>query len=366
MRKVYLLLVVILGISCSQKGYVIDGTVEGMTEGSVSVISFLNTTPDTLAVAQVRDGHFKMRGECEGVIPAVVMIDGQGMGGVPIYLENADYQVELNVRNVHAWRIEGGGESQRLSNAYQSIDIAANRVVDNIREDFMEAMKEPESPRFQKLRRQLDSILECAANQRRLFLERYPDSYLALNECAVQSYRMSLEELRDRFELFPPELKASYAGKAIVKQIQKKESLAPGQPAPDFTVNAPDGRPFSLYSVRAKVKLIDFWASWCVPCRELTPRLKEIYEELHPQGFEIVGVSLDNQKEAWERAIDEEQMPWPQGSDLKGFEPGLPLMELYAIGGIPHLVLLDGENRIVEVNPSVENLREQILELLEK
>ena len=140
MRKVYLLLVVILGISCSQKGYVIDGTVEGMTEGSVSVISCLSTTPDTLAVAQVRDGHFKMRGECEGVIPAVVMIDGQGMGGVPIYLENADYQVELNARNVHAWRIEGGGESQRLSNAYQSIDIAANRVVDNIREDFMEAM----------------------------------------------------------------------------------------------------------------------------------------------------------------------------------------------------------------------------------
>ena len=157
-----------------------------------------------------------------------------------------------------------------------------------------------------------------------------------------------------------------YAGKAIAERIQKMESLAPGRIAPDFTLATPDGESFTMHSVKAKVKLLDFWASWCAPCRVLIPQLRDLYQELHPQGFEILGISFDDRRDVWARAIEEERMSWPQGSDLKGFQPGLPLTELYAISGIPHMVLLDGDNRIVLVNPSMEQLEKEIVRLLKK
>lgn len=366
MRKLYIFLLMVLVEACSPSGYEIDGTVNGISEGKVYMISFLKTVPDTLAVAQVRDGHFHVEGECLGVIPALLMVDGQGMGGIPIYLEKGRYHVELDARDVRKWRIEGGGESQRLSNEYQQIDRCANQAVDSIRDEFMEAIKEPESPRFLQLRAHIDSILLVAEERRMLFLKQHADSYLALNDCAVRAYAMALEDLQAAFGRFSEEMQNSYAGKAIAERIQKMESLAPGRIAPDFTLATPDGESFTMHSVKAKVKLLDFWASWCAPCRVLIPQLRDLYQELHPQGFEILGISFDDRRDVWARAIEEERMSWPQGSDLKGFQPGLPLTELYAISGIPHMVLLDGDNRIVLVNPSMEQLEKEIVRLLKK
>ena len=366
MRKILLLWLAIWSVSCSPKGYVIDGVVEGMAEGRVCVVSFLKKLPDTLAVAPVEDGRFHIEGECAGVIPAVLMVDGWGLGGLPIYLENARFNAVLDMRNVHNWRIEGGGESQRLSNEYQAIDLAGNRAIDSFRDEFMEAIKEPQSQRFQELQSRVDSILNTTTRQRQLFLQRHADSYVALNDCVVQAYDMPLDNLKAAFERFPLAMRESYAGQVLAAQIRKKESLEPGQPAPDFTVDAPDGHSFSMRSVEAKAKLIDFWASWCAPCRALTPQLRDLYDELHSQGFEIVGISFDDQREAWLRAIEEERLPWPQGSDLRGFAPGVPLMELYAISGIPHLVLLDGDNRIVAVNPPMDQLRDMVIGLLKE
>ena len=354
------------GVSCSPKGYEIEGTVAGVEEGRVAIVSFLRAVPDTLAEAPVREGRFHVEGTCDGVIPALLMVDGQGMGGIPIYLENGKYRVALDAGNVHNWKIDGGGEAQRLSNEYQSFDLSANRAIDSFRSEFMAAISQPESPRFRELKARVDSILRSADEQRARFMRLHADSYVALNDCAVRAYNMPLDTLRAVFSRFSPAMRGSYAGVVITEAIAKLESLAPGQPAPDFTVNDPDGNPFSMCSIPAKAKLIDFWASWCAPCRALTPQLRALYDELHPQGFEIVGVSFDDRREDWLCAIEEEKLPWPQGSDLKGFAMGLPLTDLYAISGIPCLVLLDAENRIVAVNPPVERLREMVLELLKK
>ena len=174
-------------------------------------------------------------------------------------------------------------------------------------------------------------------------------------------------ELQRRFNLLSEELQATALGKQVREQIQKMESLSVGQVAPDFTVQTPEGKSFTMYSVKAKLKIIDFWASWCAPCRALTPQLIKLYEEFHSQGFEIVGISMDENKDAWVKAIGEEKMSWIQGSKLDGFKPGNPLNQLYNItNGIPFLVLVDENNQILATSNQVEPLRKIVEKVLKK
>ncbi|MDB9247079.1 TlpA disulfide reductase family protein, partial [Odoribacter splanchnicus] len=177
---------------------------------------------------------------------------------------------------------------------------------------------------------------------------------------------MNLKELTERYELFPAELQNSLLGQQIKTQIKKMQTLAPGQIAPDFTVQTPDGKSFNLHSIKAKAKIIDFWASWCAPCRALTPQLVKLYNEFHEQGLEIIGISLDDKKEAWIKAIEEENIPWFQGSKLDGFKPDNPLNQLYGIHGIPHIVLLNTDNQIVVTTTDIKILREEILKLFKQ
>ena len=156
--------------------------------------------------------------------------------------------------------------------------------------------------------------------------------------------------------------KATEPGKNISERIQKLSAVAVGKVAPDFTLNTPDGKPLSMHSIKGKVKLIDFWASWCGPCRGENPHVVEIYKEYHPKGLEIFGVSLDNNKEAWVKAIADDGLVWKHGSDLKGWQSAPA--QLYSVSGIPHTVLLDENNKIIAKNLRGDELKQKIAELL--
>ena len=115
--------------------------------------------------------------------------------------------------------------------------------------------------------------------------------------------------------------------------------------------------------LKGKVKLLDFWASWCHPCRELNPELIALYEKYHDKGLEIVGISLDNDKDAWVKAIRDDKLPWLQGSDLgDGFRS--PTAQLYGVFSVPASYLLDENNRIVAKYLRGEALERKVAEML--
>ena len=147
-------------------------------------------------------------------------------------------------------------------------------------------------------------------------------------------------------------------------QVSMKLALGPGKTAPDFSLPEAKGDTLSLSGFYGKHKLIllDFWASWCAPCRAENPNLRAAYAKYHSKGFEIVGVSLDQNKEAWLRGIKEDKLSWPQLSDLGYFnsEPA----RLYGINSIPANFLLDGNGVIITSNlrgPELEKAIEQYL-----
>ena len=133
--------------------------------------------------------------------------------------------------------------------------------------------------------------------------------------------------------------------------------------AKDFTLNTVDGKTVNLmeYIKGKKLVLIDFWASWCAPCRKEGQNVKAIYEDYHAKGFDVLGVSLDTNKDAWVKAMKEEGYKWTQVSDLLGFKS--PVVKDYEIKGIPALFLLDGNGNIVARDLRGNDLRTKVGEI---
>jgi len=130
----------------------------------------------------------------------------------------------------------------------------------------------------------------------------------------------------------------------IEQFLQAEGALRKGQPAPDIALPDPQGQVRRLSELRGKWVLIDFWASWCRPCRVENPNVVRLYRQYHGRGFEIFGVSLDHQREAWVKAIESDGLGWIHVSDLKGWQSAAA--QLYRVSGIPFTVLVDPEGRI--------------------
>lgn len=143
---------------------------------------------------------------------------------------------------------------------------------------------------------------------------------------------------------------------------QQKSALKLGQPAPDFTLPDQDGKMISLSSLKGKYVLVDFWASWCGPCRQENPNVVAAYKQYSNKNFTILGVSLDKAKEPWLKAIKDDQLTWTHVSDLKYWES--IVVPMYNIQGIPFNVLLDPQGNIVATNLRGSSLQAKLSEVI--
>jgi len=147
----------------------------------------------------------------------------------------------------------------------------------------------------------------------------------------------------------------------LQQDINSFGKVTGGNEAPDFTFNTPEGKPLSLSSFRGKILLVDFWASWCGPCRKENPNVLRMYKKYHSKGFEILGVSLDESKEKWVAAIKKDGLVWNHVSDLKGW--GSQACSLYGIEAIPFAMLLDKDGKIIAKNLRGASLEKKLEEL---
>ena len=358
MRKLLLSIVaasMTLAACNAQSGYKVTGTVEGMPDGKAIIATVNGSTLDTLAKADVKNGSFEFTGNVSEPTGAYIMVIGQ-RGAIPFMLENANITISAG----QAGLTVTGSEGQKIYDQFMAINATAQQEAMKLQQEYQAA--NGDQAKIQAIQEAYAKLMTDVQAKETELIKANPDSYVSAFVIASGMGQMEYEQLKERYNLLGEKAKAGAQGKAIAAQIAKLESTAIGQIAPNFTITTPEGESISLYDIKGKVKLIDFWASWCGPCRGENPHVVEIYKEYHPKGLEIFGVSLDNNKEAWVKAIADDGLVWKHGSDLKGWQSAPA--QLYSVSGIPHTVLLDENNKIIAKNLRGDELKQKIAELL--
>ena len=148
----------------------------------------------------------------------------------------------------------------------------------------------------------------------------------------------------------------------MAARIQALEGVDVNAVAPDFTLQTPEGEDVALYDVKGKLKIIDFWASWCGPCRMENPNMVKLYAEFKDKGLSVISVSLDEKKDKWVEAIKKDGLTWLHLSDLKGWQGDV--IKKYNIDAVPTIFVLDENNRIIAKNLRGEKLKAFVSERL--
>ena len=193
-------------------------------------------------------------------------------------------------------------------------------------------------------------------------VERNKDNVFAAYIQTAGMERLDLNRLKECYASLTDKAKATGPGRLVAARIQALEGVDVNAVAPDFTLQTPEGEDVALYGVKGKLKIIDFWASWCPPCRAEMPNLVKAYKDYKDKGFDIVGISLDSKADAWAKGVKDLNITWTQLSDLKGWQNSGAA--LYGVNSIPHTVLVDKDGTIIAKNLHGQELEDKIKEVL--
>ena len=371
MKKLLLCgLTVCLASSAAAQNYVIEGTAQGM-DGQKAYIGEAKSSKDIrmLDSVEIKDGTFRMEGKLSEIKQLSLFIGKQKQNFLldenPIRADYVMQESEFAGKTVRTPKIKitGDRDQELLTDMNNAI---AQEMFSMLAISFMGKGRDVNAPENKQLADSITTIYTTAKAHTKQVLDsiigHYPDSYVSgiiLRD--IYSKELSADEMQARYDALSQRVKASNIGKDLAEVIKSMRAVGLGSMAPDFTLNDPDGHPVKLSSLRGKCVLIDFWASWCGPCLREAPNVKRVYDKYHDKGFEVLSVSIDEDKEAWVNAIQKHQLTWLHVSSLKGWQ--CPVARLYQVSGVPAMFLLDRDGRIVSTNARGEVLEAEVAKI---
>jgi peroxiredoxin len=291
---------------------------------------------------------------------------GKADGYRAIYLEPGLINVNA-VDKIENATVDGPKTNQE-NEKYQLLQKPVNDAYTALEEKQKAATAEQKaSPEYiKKEKADEKAIDDLSAATDKKFIQENPNSIISLNALETLAYSADYVDLKPLYDALTPAVKSTDAGKALGERMPKLKAVALGAVAPEFAEADTSGKVINLSSFRGQYVLIDFWASWCGPCRRENPNVVKAYNHYKGQKFTILGVSLDkpNAKDKWLAAIHKDGLTWTHVSDLKFWDS--KAAGLYAVRGIPQNFLLDPNGKIIAKNLRGDDLEDKLAEIFGK
>lgn len=349
MKKISTIILMTL-ISASlfaQKKVIINGEVSGDTNGKLIVHMYTRMASDS---AEVKNGKFKFEFPFATAEPKFFYLKDptkQGSMYTP-YAILIDGPGTVNVKIDAAKGFNGatltGMESAVSLDKFNTESVRVRKIVG-------EAMKakygaawlpesDPKSAAFQEDNKKLftENIIPFLNNQ----FKKHPNSYASAYIFANVASQLPLEEQKKLFNMLSPKMKQTEEAKTIMAKIEGISNSAIGNTVANFILPDPQDKDFDFSSLKGKYVMIDFWASWCAPCRQSFPRIRQVYDFFKNDNFEIYSISIDKNKAAWLKAVEEENNPWPQTLDNQ-----MIAYSGFNVSAVPTAYLISPEGKII-------------------
>ena len=363
-----------LALMAQNSDFTIKGKVGSWNAPAKVYLSYRLAATSVLDSTSISNGVFEFKGSISDPVLASVMINYMGTGlrsrslqRLPLYLESGAIEIE-SADSLGKAMVKGG----EVNKAYSALQFAlkpSQNKYDVFMAEYLAMPKEKQSD--STIRAGLDIRYKAIEAEKTAaynkYIKSHPNSIISVY--ALTQFGGSIpdyEVVSPLYNSLSDGVKNSTSGKAYAQKLEIMKLTIIGAIPPDFTQNDPDGKPISLSNFRGKYLLIDFWASWCAPCRAENPNVVKAYAKYHEKGFEILGVSLDNEKgrDNWLNAIKKDGLAWTQVSDLKYWNN--EVARKYGISSIPQNFLLDPTGKIVGKNLRGEALSKKLEEIFNK
>ena len=370
----WLMLVVAYAFAQEQEqktdGWVIQGFLDGNYKADKVYLveeEYINGPSKIIDSAKVVDNRYEFKGPRVDV-PKMYFIKSADPNCIspitPVFIENGVIRVRANA-DFFLNREVSGTVNNDLFSFY---DMLTEYGVDSIRRVFViDRMIHPDKDwetQTKEYNARTDFLNSRNLSVQKNMVETYKDQVFAPFMIYWEmKANLSLDELKAWRQKIDPKLNNHPYTKQLDEYIRLAD-FGVGSVMPNFTLKTPDGKDISLKDFKGKYVLVDFWASWCGPCLREMPNVVKLYKECKGKNFEIFGVSLDNKKDAWVKAIKANGMKWPQGSDLKGW--GSEPARLCNVSAIPFTVLIDPEGEVIAIDLRGEQLHAKVKEVLGK
>lgn len=361
MKKIVLIIFAALLVgACGNKNqFTLTGEVVPATDGKMILYGFEKGNPVPVDSADMVAGKFKFTGEVEIPQLRLLGVEGQNRYIAQVFVDPAKMNMTIYPDSFEANLITGS-KTQDIFQLYMDEMITSSKSEEDLSKRYRTAQATGNTEEMDAVRFEYETMMDNSQLYAKNFISEYSESPAAAYVYLMNFFQeATAEELDSILTVFEP-IKASEFVEAIKEKADALRSSGIGAVAPDFTIDDPDGNPIALSSFHGKYVLVDFWASWCQPCMMELPNVIEQYKNYKEKGFEIVGVSLDRNREDWVKTIEAKEMTWAQGWDSEG-----AIATKYGVNSIPHTVLLDKEGKIIAMDLRGPALKEKLAELLD-
>lgn len=324
----------------TDSSYAIIGKVTGLDSGKVYIIHGQSGKIDSAALDH---GYFKFSGKADTAELCRISLDDKSK---IFFLENGKISMLIKKDSLRYALISG----TKTQDEYNYFLNQTSKPLTDRMAAVEKAYNDANNKKDKRATDSLDKMYDALDLEQKQLVADYSKShpasivsvFLIFNNF---SYNARLGQIDSLYQGLDASVRPTYFGKEIQNIIEKTKLTSIGKPAPDFASNDAKGKPVSLASFKGKYVLLDFWASWCGPCRLENPNIVKAYHKFHDKGFDIFGVSLDDTMADWLLAIKKDGLNWTQVSDLKGWQNDAA--SLYGVKGIPMNFLIDKNGIIV-------------------